>query len=104
MEVTGERDTAWREAENLRRRTEGFDQVRRDVERTIARLRRFVQDMNRRRGARDRECRDIETRTRFAVRYATRIMVCDVWQRSDDICALLDRHTGNIFAGQTVDE
>lgn len=104
MTVTGERNTAWWEAEDVHGRIEGFAQVRREVERTIARLQRDVQEMNRRRGAWYRERWDIEAPTRLAIQGATRLMLRDVWQRLDEIRALLDMEIRKILAGNTVDD
>lgn len=78
MASSTERDIVQGEVENLRRRTEGFAQVRRDLEHTNSLLRCQVHQLNRLRGTWYRERHHIEACVLFSVRFATRLMVRDV--------------------------
>lgn len=77
-----------------------FSKARFDVERSAAPLRLDIHDLGRRRGSWYRERCDFGTRTWFAIRFATRMIVRDMFCQAYIVCTDLDRHINDIIAGR----
>lgn len=101
--ITAEHDADRTESQAFLQQTEEFYEALRDVESTNDRLRRDMQNMNRRRGPWYRDYRDFGTRAWFVVSSETRMMVRDMWVRADRMCVDLDLHMHDIVAGLDVD-
>lgn len=68
--------------QQLRERVDGFEVARRDVNAAITRLRGEIWEMDLRLATWYREWRDVRMRAQFAIRYETRLMIRDAWDRT----------------------